>query len=349
MNDELPPERKPFSRRQLLVISSAGIGVGLARTVLGDTTLAEAAGVSHVEAFNYLIDPLHKAGAYLYAGAPSTTPLESLGFGRTAHGSPQWKVAEWYAKHSIAGAPARRYVPGSIQGLSFAGVGYASSEARIIRGYSGEVWMSIDARSYFGNQPRVPGQQWPNLHLGQSWPVPASARQPIHLTKLRSLVLGLEVRIPYITNYMSPQDYDPTQHTGHSLAYLTVQNQNTASSDHGKYIWFGVPIADYRYDSFPGNVLQDNGHPGSTQQVIVIPPGAEFWVGDIKDGKWHSTRTDLLPLIRQAFSRATSIGYLPNTAWEDLYIGSFDMDWECPGTFAVAMESKPVELLATFI
>lgn len=282
------------------------------------------------------------------ATVPSTTPIKTLDFGTPVSTSPQWQVAEWWAKNSLANTVPAQYRPGSVAGLSFPGVGYASSDHRIIRGYNGEFWMSYDARPFYSAGPRTADQAWPELHLSQYWTLPEVATKPLRLTELASLTLDFHVRIPYMVNYMKPSDYNPDLHTAQGWIYLTVGNLNTSSADHGKYIWFGIPIADYRYEIPPPYTAGDNGHPGSTGQIIEDIAGTEFWTSSIKDGRWHQTRRDLVPLMRESFASAQQFGYLPVTAIDDMYVASFDISWELPGTFGFAMEFTSPQLVPAF-
>lgn len=333
------------SRRALLRGAGAVAGAGALLPLAGHG-VADAATPVVGGARNAISDPLYRNGTYLMPTTPSTIPLKTLDFGTPTSAKPQWQVAEWHAKNSIAEAGLKTFSPGSVPGLSFPGVGYESSDHRIIRGYNGEFWMSYDARSFFSDGPRTAGQGWPELHLQQYWSLPEVDTDPLKLADLAHLNLIFHVRIPYIINYMSPSDYDPDLHTAQSTIYMTVQNLNTASDDYGKYIWFGVPIADYRYDIPPGYTAGDNGHPGSTGQIIETQAGTDFWASSVKDGLWHRTRRDLVPLMRKAFTSAQGFGYLPATTVDDMYVASFDVEWELPGTFGFAMEFQTISLQA---
>lgn len=296
---------------------------------------------------NALADPRYQDGAQLMTVVPSTTPVETLDFGTTPSGKPQWQIAEWWTKNSLAGTDPVVYRPGSVPGLSFPGIGYESRDHRIIRGFDGEFWLSYDARDFYGSVPRADGQQWPELHLSQYWQLPDVTAKPLRLVDLSRLTLAFQVRVPYLINYMAPKDYNPDLHTAQAWIYMTVQNLNSTSTDYGKYIWFGIPIVDYRYDIPPGYTAGDNGHPGSTGQIIEDLPGTDFWTSSLKDGQWHRTQRDLLPLMHEVFASAQKFGYLPASTIDDMQVASFDVSWEFPGTFAAAMEFLSIELRPT--
>jgi hypothetical protein len=286
-------------------------------------------------------DPRLVNGFHLMPVTPSETPREVLDFGTPA-GTPRWRLAEWWTKHSVAGTPVRRYAPGSVPGLAVDGDGYESTAKRVIRCHEGGLWLEAMASVEY-DRPRQPGEPWPHLLVEQVW-----GAAGVRLVDMARLQLGLTLRVDHIVNRMSPVDYDPGLHAAQVTAYFTLQNRNESSPDYGNLVWFGVPIVDNRYDIPPAYYAEDAGHTGQTNQFIAVMPGSEFWDRSITDGRWHSSQTDLVPFLHHAFSVAQERGYLPRTRVEELRITTCNLGWELPGAFDVALQVEPLTAVAVF-
>ncbi|MEQ4206735.1 hypothetical protein [Actinopolymorpha sp. B9G3] len=225
-------------------------------------------------------------------------------------------------------------------GLTADGDGYESAAKRLIRCHDGGLWLEAMASAEY-DRPRQPGEPWPHLLVEQVW-----GAAGVRLVDLAKLQFGLTARVDHVVNCMSPAEYDPGLHAAQVTAYFTLQNRNESSPDYGNLVWFGVPVVDNRYDIPPAHYAEDAGHTGPTNQFIAVMPGSEFWDRSIKDGRWHSIRTDLLPFLHHAFSVAQQGGYLPRTRVEELRITTFNFGWELPGAFDVALQVKPLTAVA---
>ena len=59
-------------------------------------------------------------------------------------------------------------------------------------------------------------------------------------------------------------------------------------------------------------------------------------------GEQAKIEFDLLPTAKSAFDLAKQRGYLPQTAWEDIYIGSMNFGWEVTGIYNVGVQIDTV-------
>lgn len=295
---------------------------------------ANAAGSRHL-----FDDRQFENGFHLMPVVPSDVPRTVLDFGHPG-GAPRWRLAEWWTRHSLADSPVRHYRPGSVPGLTFAGTGYESPAKRVIRGHGGDLWLEAMASAEY-DRPRQPGEPWPHLLIEQVW-----GAGGVRLVDLAHLRFGLSVRVPHIIDRMSPGTNDPILHAAQVTAYFTIQNRDESSPDYGSLVWFGVPVVDNRYDIPPAYYAEDAGHTGQTNQFIATMPGSAFWRRGVGDGRWHTCAADLVPFMRHAFAVAQERGYLPRTRLGDLRITTFNLGWELPGTFDVALHLRPPRAIA---
>ncbi|HEY6739061.1 MAG TPA: hypothetical protein VI076_09440 [Actinopolymorphaceae bacterium] len=310
-------------------------GLGGAALLTATAPLASTSASASTARPDLFSDPRLRHGVHLMPVTPSDVPREVLDFGRQG-GTPRWRLAEWWTRHSIAGTPVRHYRPGSVEGTTLGGVGYESPGKRVIRGHDGQLWLEAMASAEY-DRPRRSGEAWPHLLIEQVWGLDG-----VRLADLAKLHFGLTLRIGRLENRMAPADYDPGLHAAQVTAYFTIQNRDEDSPDHGSLVWFGVPVVDNRHDIPPAYYAEDSGHTGQTNQFIATMPGTEFWDRSVKDGRWHTCRADLVPYMRHAFAVAQERGYLPRTRLEQLRLTTFNLGWELPGTFDVALQLKPI-------
>lgn len=265
---------------------------------------------------------------------PSEGVTDVLGFG-VRDTTPQWRLAQWGTRHSLAGARPHRLRPGTIPSLPGRSTEYANAGKRIVRAPNGGLWLEVAAENEY-EHPRREGEAWPHLLIEQGW-----GAQEHHLAELRKLTFTLDVRIDRMINHMSPDDYDPEKlHAAQVTAYFTLVNTVEDSTGFGEMVWFGVPIVDNRHEIPPGWQAEDVGQPSASHQFINTVAGTEFWSASIKDGAWHSLRADLIPYMSDAYQTARDRGYLTETDYDDLHITSFNLGWEVPGTFNAAFQFK---------
>jgi hypothetical protein len=326
-------------RRRLFVSAAAALPLAIPLAGLLTSTAVTPA---HATGGRHLFDDRRfEHGFHLMPVVPSDVPRTVLDFGRPG-GTPRWRLAEWWTRHSIADSPVRQYRPGSVPGLTFAGVGYESPAKRVIRGENGDLWLEAMASAEY-ERPRQAGEPWPHLLIEQVWGV-----EGVRLVDLAQLRFGLSVRVPRVVNRMTPDTYDPGLHAAQVTAYFTVQNRDVDSPDYGSLVWFGVPVFDNRYEIPPAYYAEDSGHTGQTNQFIATMPGSAFWRRGVGDGRWHTCSADLVPFMHHAFAVAQERGYLPHTRLDQLRITTFNLGWELPGTFDVALHLRPPRAIAVF-
>jgi hypothetical protein len=148
---------------------------------------------------------------------------------------------------------------------------------------------------------------------------------------------------------MGSNEYNESLHTAQITLYFSVANINKNSPYYQDFLWFGVPIYDYRIKNLQLSWTEDSHIEGATQKFIYVPAANNFFMGSMHDQKWISiTNIDILPHIRDAFNKAQELGYLPTARYEDLALTSTNFGWEMPGTFDAMYEFKNLRLIGTY-
>lgn len=285
---------------------------------------------------HYLTDPQFEKG--LASFPPGGGNRSVLTFGNS-NGDPDVFLAQHWSRYDIATDTLQMTANGSY---------YEDSGKMVGRFKEGEktfVRLAVFAQNEY-TAPRKDGEGWPHLLLEQSF----NPDLPL-VSSVKALPFSLTVRISQIKNWMGDA-FNPELHTAQTTFYLTVQDHNHSSKGYLDYLWFGIPIFDARY-TFPSEFyMKDGGKADCTSKMIYVPGGDEFlktaYAGvNPADGDWATCNIDLLPYIKKAFSTAKVEGFLPNSSWEDMRLGSFNLGWEVQGTFSCCMDVCNWQLSAT--
>lgn len=167
----------------------------------------------------------------------------------------------------------------------------------------------------------------------------------IDVSAISELTLSLDCTLDKLENHMSKADYNPNLHTCQFLIYFVC---NTAASlDAGDYLWFGVPLYDYRYTviSEYGNV--DAGTSGNTGKFIYSMSTESYLPSGITVGEENHISVNMRSALAHGLEVARGKGKLLNTTVNDLSIEYMNMGYEIPGTFDSAMTIANLSLTSS--
>ncbi|MCC3245069.1 hypothetical protein LG047_07010 [Methylocystis sp. WRRC1] len=183
---------------------------------------------------------------------------------------------------------------------------------------------------------------WPALYLSQQHPIGGS---PTSIASLASIYVSLSTRVT--KEVAGPiSNADPLSQSAQMNVFLTIQNRNRKSPGFGDYIWFGIPIYEYRSMFAPEFRAGDIG----TGKYIHKVPQYYFTNQSVKESKrttnWVTyARVDVLPEIKASLEQAHEKGFLrssPNI--QDFSIGSINIGWEVTGPYDVEIELKDLKV-----
>lgn len=233
---------------------------------------------------------------------------------------PSWRIAQWGSRFSLAGTKP------VFNGKT---VEYKNQGKLFSRTQNDDGTASLTMEIYGGNEyenPRKYGEFWPHILVEQFF-----TGLPV-LNEFDSLELFLDWKVGFCENLMGTQT-DKELHTAQITAFFTVHNLNEDSKDYKDFIWFGIPIYDYRYPAYPEFYGIDGGKEGASGKLIYVVDGAKIYNGEVKVGETYHIKHDILPFITEALTRAQTMKFLTGTKLEDLHLTSFNMGWEVTGTF----------------
>ena len=202
----------------------------------------------------------------------------------------------------------------------------------------GSVIMELNASKEY-QHPRKAMEGWPHLLLEQG------LSETIQINELSALDFTVDLTMLKIENHMEEGTYNPNLHTCQFLMYFVC---NSASSlDAGDFLWFGVPLYDYRYAVIPESGQADAGTSGNTGKFIYSLSTESYLPDGVKVGVKNSIRLNLIHSFGTGLALAHDKGYLVNTTVDDLSISYMNIGFEIPGTFDCAMQMDNFSLTAT--
>lgn len=266
--------------------------------------------------------------------------------GVNAAGDASWVFPQWGSKYDLFDYAERNYFNNGdgfkyiSEGKSINGV-MVPGKLLSIDSTVGSIYMELNAQAEY-DHPRQDGESWPHTLLSQDF---GPDSELVHVSELEDIVMNMSFEITKFEDCMG-NAADDSKHCAQLVWYITIQNRVSGHKDYGKYVWFGITLWDNRISgkSFGGYAAEDAGKEDATHAFIyqpsssiVHPNGKCPEVGEYRTVDFH-----LLDAARAAFNTAKERGYLGDTEWDDLYIGSMNFGFEVTGTYNVAAQIDSV-------
>lgn len=211
------------------------------------------------------------------------------------------------------------------------------SKAIKINPEKGALLLELNASKEY-EHPRQNKEEWPHILFQEAF-----TKQP-QIKNLNSLTLKMNILMHKAEIYMTENEYNPSLHTIQYIMYIYVYS--SATLDSGQYMFFGIPIYDYRYKVMNENGLLDGGTAGNTGNFIYQMSTFDYLPNGLEVGKEEQIEIDLLSSISNALILAQRFGKLTNSTIDDLFITSMNIGFEIPGTFDCSIELSNFSLIA---
>lgn len=241
---------------------------------------------------------------------------------------PIWQLSQWHSKYDFANAVPVKNGDGSIE--------YSNKGKRIVRYPDGSLLLDITTSTEYSH-PRKDGEDWPHLLIEQTF-----EKNP-NIGEAKEMIFSMSLKLVKCENKMKEGEFNESFHTAQSPFYFILRNINKDSEDFNKSIWLGIPSFDYRYTQM--NDKEIISWDIASNMYIYNIPQKPIW-GDVsfQDMQWHKTKTDILPLIKQAVESMKSKDLFLQTSLSDLELVGMNFGWEVPGTFDAAIMVKGISL-----
>ena len=210
-----------------------------------------------------------------------------------------------------------------------------SSKVVRVNPETGYLYTELDASKVY-DHPRENGEGWPHILIEQNF-------ESIDITRAERIMASISFRIVKCDNLMGDA-YNSNIHTGHFLWYFTLRNEVPEGAtfeeagQNGDYLWYGVPLYDYRTpNGMSESAVVDGGAAGTTGKLIYSMPTTDY-LPPVEIGTLYQVEVDILPYMRRAYERAQEMKLLENVRFENLRFSYMNLGWEVPGTFHVASE-----------
>lgn len=257
---------------------------------------------------------------------------------------PVWNFAQWYTKYDISDYESRSYTKGGAafcytsKGETVDGT-FIPAKVLAVDSTQATIYMELNAEVEY-DAPRKDGEGWPHTLLSQDF-----SGNLVHVSELSELVMSMDYTVTKFEDRMNGQA-NPNMHCAQFVWYITLQNRTKGSEGYGQYIWFGLNLWDNRN---VGKVsaeyaAQDLGKEDATLAFIYQPSSDKFLETGLipQVGETGKVNFDVLETAKHAYEVARERGYLPDTAWEDIYIGSMNFGFEITGTYNAAVQIDTV-------
>lgn len=241
---------------------------------------------------------------------------------------PIWQLSQWHSKYDFAKAQPVKNEDGSME--------YHNNGKRIVRYPDGSLLLDITTSTEY-NRARKDGEDWPHLLIEQTF-----EKNP-NIGKAKEMIFSMALKLTKCENKMLEEEFNESLHTAQSPFYFVLKNTNKESEDFNKSLWLGIPSFDYRYTQMNENEIISWDI--ASNMYIYNVPQRVIW-GDVsfQDMQWHKTKTDILPLIKQAVESMKSKDLFLRTSLSDLELVGMNFGWEVPGTFDAAIFVKGISL-----
>lgn len=207
----------------------------------------------------------------------------------------------------------------------------------------GSLVLSLDSSQEYGktpaytdaprlSSPRRAGEAWPHLLIEE--PIVSS----LTLDQVDEVVFSLDFNVSKADCLMSESEFDSSLHTAQITWFVSIGCINPMSKFYNQYIWFGVPIYDYRYPSMNESFHIDGGKDDATGMLIYGSPTESYLPDGVEIGKRIGFQHDFYPNMQRAFAVARERGLFADCTLADMRIINTNLGWELPGTFDATFE-----------
>ncbi|MBQ7924148.1 MAG: hypothetical protein IJ329_02455 [Clostridia bacterium] len=258
--------------------------------------------------------------------------------------SPSWTFAQWHSKYDLQNYKTRRYEKGGsfMECISYGKEvdgKYVPGKVLKIETDNPSIYMELNAQVEF-DAPKQDGEGWPHTLVSQDF-----SGELVHVSELSELIMNMDYTITKFEDKMGSAA-NPAAHCAQLVWYITLQNRTKGSEGYGQYIWFGLNLWDNRKDGgvSPEYAAQDLGKEDSTKAFIYQPSSEKIFAEKKmpRVGEKRELAFSVLATTKYAFELAKARGYLPDTSWEDIYIGSMNFGFENTGIYNTAVQIDTV-------
>lgn len=181
--------------------------------------------------------------------------------------------------------------------------------------------------------PRKDGEAWPHLIIEEN------LADPTALVDMEEVVFTLDFQISEVEN-LTGEDFNPDLHTAQITWFVSIACINPFSAFYNQYIWFGLPIYDFRSESLTTTETAhfDGGKEDSTGMLIYSVPQTAYLEELPAVGERIRFSVDMMDYMERAFERAQDLDLFTDCTLADMRLINTNLGWELPGTFDATFE-----------
>ncbi len=259
--------------------------------------------------------------------------------------TPRWRLAAWCSRYSFAD-PTLNSVLNPAEGIYL----FENPSKKVyVDTNLGMLGLDLMASRVYDRPRPDLSTPWAHLLIETDFTDMENPAPECRLCNLSSLKMSMQCRLVYFNGDRSAQDDEI--HAAQFVFFLVIQNRNHASPGFGEMIWFSIPVFDNRHEMIERSIAYDVG---TRALMVSVDPHSylnesnNFWHdGQISagpDSPWIQVQADILSELKEAYHQARQRGYIPNTRFEDLYVGGMNTGWEIPGVYDARMDIRGLRL-----
>lgn len=241
---------------------------------------------------------------------------------------PKWNLVQWNTRYTFLN-PKRKASRKAIE--------YKNKTKRVTLTSDRELTLEIKASKEYPS-PRKFGDPWPHLLIEQPF-----TGAHVHLKNYQSVTMSFDLRLNYCRNGMAKGTYDSGLHAAQTPFFFYIINANPESEGYRDAVWLGIPSFDNR-EKGTSKERHFQWDIGTSTYIYTISTQEAWGDIDFQDHQWHSTRVDILALLRDAIAKQQENGNFKHTRLEDMIIMSMNFGWEMPGSFDGSVSIRHLNL-----
>ena len=254
-------------------------------------------------------------------------PIAIFNLKNTAKNYPSWQLAQWCSKYNLTNGKEIIKQDSTYE--------IADESKKItVNVETGQISLELNASNEF-TTPRREGENWPHILIEQDF------KYKPKIINCKKIFVELELSLDKVINCQGENLKDI--HTAQLSWYFALSDKSEGKGKND-FIWFGIPLYDFRYEHIQPYMLQDGGKQENTGKFIYGMGTKEYFNKPLNVNDRIIINFDVSKYMKEALKIAKERNYLINSELKDMVINNTNLGWEITGTFDAALTIYNISL-----
>jgi hypothetical protein len=243
-------------------------------------------------------------------------PIAIFNLKNTTKNYPSWQLAQWCSKYNLANGTEK------IKQNSTYEIADESKKVTV-NVETGQISLELNASNEY-TTPRREGENWPHILIEQDF------KYKPKIFNCKKIFIELDISLDKVKNCQPETITDI--HTAQLSWYFALSDKSETKGKND-FIWFGIPIYDFRYSEIQPYLMQDGGKQENTGKFIYGLGTKNYMDKPFKVNDRIKIKLDVSSYMKEALKIAKQRNYLLNSELKDIVINNTNLGWEITGTF----------------